>query len=302
MDLQTFFFFLFFFRQEVNSNPPDLRQIEEMAWYQRMGINVSRMIMLVESKPQIWDTADEGYSDRDVKADAWLSVCSGMYPDWDTATAARQNEILKDVKNRWRSVRDRYKKHEKECEKSGSSPSKKKCPYAEELAFIRSGRQLRPTSGNVQPSQSASQETSEESGQQATQLSADIEINAGTPTLDDSRLSAPDSDPNCVSIEALGQTASASRPGTHREPSCEPAGRSVVTRGRKKKKSLMQPKKQWHCCAALTRKTNGIRWVRQWRHASVSYPQSVNGQYRQLFMLLWRSLRLHALSPTHARL
>ncbi|KAG9461605.1 hypothetical protein GDO78_016276 [Eleutherodactylus coqui] len=66
-----------------------------------------------------------------------------MYPDWDNATAALQSEILNDVKNRWRSVRDRFKKYEKDCEKSGSSPSKKKCAYCDELAFLRSGRELR---------------------------------------------------------------------------------------------------------------------------------------------------------------
>ncbi|XP_066430802.1 vomeronasal type-2 receptor 116-like [Eleutherodactylus coqui] len=42
----------------------------KMAWYQRMWINVDRMITLVESRPEIWDPAEPGYSDRDIKADA----------------------------------------------------------------------------------------------------------------------------------------------------------------------------------------------------------------------------------------
>ncbi|XP_066433956.1 uncharacterized protein [Eleutherodactylus coqui] len=211
-----------------------------MAWYQRMGINAGRMILLVESKPQIWDPAEPGYSDRDIKADAWIVVCSGMYPDWYSATATVQSEILKDVKNRWRSVRDRFKKHEKECEKSVSPPSKKKCPHHDVLLFLRTSRELRPSSGNIMAAPAAVEITSGDT-ERPEQESRDAEPREGTPTLDDSQRSTHDLYPTSVTPEVGEQnvsrsssTSTGSRAGSSREVSSERTSRSVAGRPRRK--------------------------------------------------------------------
>ncbi|XP_066448385.1 uncharacterized protein [Eleutherodactylus coqui] len=214
--------------------------IGSMAWYQRMGINVARMITLVESRPEIWDPAETGYSDRDLKADAWLSVCTGMYPDWDSGTAALHSEILKDVKNRWWSVRDRYKKHEKDCEKSGMSPSQKKCPYQEQLRFLRTSRVLRASSGNIgaaPPTDTTASPDKDGPGQEP----CDDESREGTPALEDSQRSTPDLNPTSVSPEVGEQivscgntTAPASRACVSRVVTSARASRSVAAGPRRK--------------------------------------------------------------------
>ncbi|KAG9460782.1 hypothetical protein GDO78_019593, partial [Eleutherodactylus coqui] len=165
--------------------------------------------MQAESRPEIWDPAEPGYSDRDIKADAWNAVCTGMYPDWDSATAATQSEILKDIKNRWRSVRDHYKKHEKECEKSGMSPSKKKCPNQEILHFLRTSRALHPSSGNITAAPpTVETATADTEGQE--EESRDDDIREGTPTLEDSQRSTPDLSRTSVTPEVVEQNVSRS--------------------------------------------------------------------------------------------
>ncbi|CAJ0947971.1 unnamed protein product, partial [Ranitomeya imitator] len=52
-----------------------------------------------------------------------------------------------DVKKRWRSVTDRLVKAHRTG--SGSSPSKRRVPFAEQLQFILTSRNLRLTEGNV---------------------------------------------------------------------------------------------------------------------------------------------------------
>ncbi|XP_066458146.1 uncharacterized protein [Eleutherodactylus coqui] len=261
-----------------------------MAWYQRMGINVVRMITLVESRPEIWDPAEPGYSDRDLKADAWLAVCTGMYPDWDSATAAVHSEILKDVKNRWRSVRDRYKKHEKDCEKSGMSPSEKKCPHQEVLHFLRTSQALRASSGNITaapPTVTTASPDKDGPGQE----SRDDEQREGTPALEDSQRSMPDLNPTSVTPEvgeqsvSCGNTTAPARRACHsREVSSERTSRSVAARPRRKNNkpdatqealSLLQRSEtedQWDTMGnAIASRIRELSSERQWTIPPVVY-------------------------------
>ncbi|XP_069604996.1 uncharacterized protein [Ranitomeya imitator] len=72
-----------------------------------------------------------------------------MFPDWDRYPGATQQKIDKDVRQRWRSIRDRFTQFLNDCSKSGSSPSKTKFPFSEELQFIVTSRTLRKTEGNM---------------------------------------------------------------------------------------------------------------------------------------------------------
>ncbi|XP_075693042.1 uncharacterized protein LOC142660326 [Rhinoderma darwinii] len=63
-----------------------------------------------------------------------------------------QGVIENDVRNRWRTVRDRFRKQVSKTPASGSSPSRGRgIAYYEELAFLIPCRELRRTSGNVPP-------------------------------------------------------------------------------------------------------------------------------------------------------
>ncbi|CAJ0922709.1 unnamed protein product [Ranitomeya imitator] len=73
-------------------------------------------------------------------------------PEAAACTAHRRQDYkgpskVDDVKKRWRSVTDRLVKAQRT--ESGSSPSKKRVPFAEQLQFILTSRNLRRTEGNV---------------------------------------------------------------------------------------------------------------------------------------------------------
>ncbi|XP_066454896.1 uncharacterized protein [Eleutherodactylus coqui] len=213
-----------------------------------------------------------------------------MYPNWDSATAAVHSEILKDVKNRWRFVRDRYKKHEKDCEKSGMSPSEKKCPHQEILHFLRTSRALRASSGNITaapPTVTTASPDTDGPGQE----SQDDEPREGTPALEDSQCSTPDLYPTSVTPEVGEQnvscgstTAPASRACRSREVSSERTSRSVAAHPRRKNNkqdatqealSLLrrsETEDQWDTMgAAIASRLHELSSERQWTIPPVLY-------------------------------
>ncbi|XP_073537043.1 uncharacterized protein [Phyllobates terribilis] len=119
-----------------------------VGWYKLMNLNVGFMISVIEKYPEIWDRASDCYKDKQRKKDAWTSVLREIYPQWINEDRDAQEEIMCDVKSRWRSVTDRLVKYHQSV-KSGASPRKRKLPYADELAFMLSSRSLRRTEGNI---------------------------------------------------------------------------------------------------------------------------------------------------------
>ncbi|XP_069624132.1 uncharacterized protein [Ranitomeya imitator] len=120
-----------------------------MEAYRRMGIDVGRLIDLVRDYPALWDPADESYKDKYFRELAWTKIVRDLIPDLDKYPGSTQQQIDNDVRKRWRSIRDRFTKFLNECSKSGSSPSKSKFPFSEELQFLVSSRTLRKTEGNM---------------------------------------------------------------------------------------------------------------------------------------------------------
>ncbi|XP_073540558.1 uncharacterized protein [Phyllobates terribilis] len=102
----------------------------------------------IEKYPEIWDRASDLYKDKQRKKDAWASVLREIYTQWVNEDRDAQEEIMCDVKSRWRSVTDRLVKYHQSV-KSGASPRKRKVPYADELAFMLTSRSLRRTEGNI---------------------------------------------------------------------------------------------------------------------------------------------------------
>ncbi|XP_073501375.1 uncharacterized protein [Phyllobates terribilis] len=102
----------------------------------------------IEKYPEIWNRASDCYKDKQKKKDAWASVLREIYPQWVNADHDAQEEIMCDVKSRWRSVTDRLVKYHQSV-KSGASPRKRKVPYADELAFMLTSRSLRRTEGKI---------------------------------------------------------------------------------------------------------------------------------------------------------
>ncbi|XP_069615900.1 uncharacterized protein [Ranitomeya imitator] len=109
----------------------------------------SGFLVQVRDIPCIWDAADVSYKDKYFRDHCWTKIVRDLYPEWDSLSIANQLEIEKNVKQRWRSVRDRYNKFINTCDRSGSSPSRITFPFYDELQFLLTSRTLRRTEGNL---------------------------------------------------------------------------------------------------------------------------------------------------------
>ncbi|XP_073446731.1 uncharacterized protein [Dendrobates tinctorius] len=101
----------------------------------------------IEKHPEVWDRASAAYKGSYNKRDAWPAIVTEIYPRWPDLPRAGQKQIMDDVKNRWRSITDRLVKSMKT--PSGSSPPRKKVPYADQLQFILTSRNVRRMDGNI---------------------------------------------------------------------------------------------------------------------------------------------------------
>ncbi|CAJ0950045.1 unnamed protein product [Ranitomeya imitator] len=103
-------------------------------------------------RPPFWNMAAPGGKKTDGPRQDRICVTGRIGTDFHDAYAVSQVGkglrgvllTVEDVKKRWRSVTDRLIKAE-----SGSSPSKKRVPFADQLQFILTSRNLRRTEGNV---------------------------------------------------------------------------------------------------------------------------------------------------------
>ncbi|KAM4039844.1 uncharacterized protein ACNLHF_017824 [Anomaloglossus baeobatrachus] len=120
-----------------------------MAWFQRMKIDVGKLISMVESMPCLWDPTCPDYMQKTKRMDCWGTICAELFPQWHEADAALQHRIELDVRKRWRSVKDRFHKIRNEGMKSGSSPKKPNFIYYDDLSFLCTSRKNRETSGNL---------------------------------------------------------------------------------------------------------------------------------------------------------
>ncbi|XP_077125293.1 uncharacterized protein LOC143782070 [Ranitomeya variabilis] len=116
-----------------------------MECYDRMSLDVVQMISVIEKHPEVWDRSHENY--KGSKRDAWPKIVTTLFPEWPNLPKQWQTTILGDVRKRWRSVTDRFMKSLKT--PSGSSPPRKRVPYADQLQFILGSRSLRRTESNV---------------------------------------------------------------------------------------------------------------------------------------------------------
>ncbi|KAM4043275.1 uncharacterized protein ACNLHF_013638 isoform 1-T2 [Anomaloglossus baeobatrachus] len=121
--------------EESGGRRRGLRFKKDVTWYHRMGIDVKRLIELVETMPILWDSTTAGYNDRQRRNVCWTDICKELYPLWDEADCTCQLIIDRDVRKRWRSVRDRFNKCMLFASRHGFSTPPKKCPFFDQLQF-----------------------------------------------------------------------------------------------------------------------------------------------------------------------
>ncbi|XP_044141573.1 leucine-rich repeat extensin-like protein 5 [Bufo gargarizans] len=114
-------------------------------------MDVGRLIVLVQDRPCIWDTRSDDYHDRYKKDQAWVEISKELFESiWEKTHGKSRQNLVDDVKNRWRSCRDQFRKEMLLHARSGSGASKKR-PYMfkNQLMFLREVMELRPTEDNL---------------------------------------------------------------------------------------------------------------------------------------------------------
>ncbi|KAM4032312.1 uncharacterized protein ACNLHF_019605 isoform 1-T3 [Anomaloglossus baeobatrachus] len=114
----------------------------------KMQLKVKELISAVRSHPVLWDPSDRGYSDRQKKADAWLSVCCCLYPDWDDLDNRDKGILDNEVRKRWRSARDQFRREIVQGQNGLAPPSKRPYIHLEELMFLIPVLDIRPANLN----------------------------------------------------------------------------------------------------------------------------------------------------------
>ncbi|XP_044141669.1 uncharacterized protein LOC122931660 [Bufo gargarizans] len=117
--------------------------------------NVDKLIILVQERPELWDTRSSAYQDRVRKEISWEKVARRLKPrEWDKEDNRGRAELVKNVKVRWNSCRDQFRRELNEKGRSGEGTSKKRpYIYTQQLSFLRPVMELRPTVDNLEESE-----------------------------------------------------------------------------------------------------------------------------------------------------
>lgn len=93
------------------------------------------LVREVKSRPLLWDTSHPFYKDKLRRAQSWKEIIQAVYPG--TVGRVAEGKRLRDLMNRWKSLRDSYSKHLKRVRLYGKdSHMTKPYVFASKLSFL----------------------------------------------------------------------------------------------------------------------------------------------------------------------
>lgn len=99
--------------------------------------DTERFIEEIERRPAIYDVNRGEYNDRNAKMTAWDEVCQVMVPNWARLTDEERNVEEKNLRGKWRNIRDYFMKELKLQKTPGPIGRKrKKYMYFDRLLFL----------------------------------------------------------------------------------------------------------------------------------------------------------------------
>ncbi|XP_044133001.1 ataxin-2-like protein [Bufo gargarizans] len=128
--------------------------------------DVEKLISLVQERPELWDTRQNSYIDRQKKDASWEQVARSMRrSEWAKADSRGRAELVKQTKTRWASCRDQFRRELSSKGRSGEGSSRKRpYIYTAQLQFLRPVMELRPTVDSLDPSHDSESSGSETPG------------------------------------------------------------------------------------------------------------------------------------------
>ncbi|XP_032664068.1 uncharacterized protein LOC116840870 isoform X2 [Odontomachus brunneus] len=101
--------------------------------------DTEKFIEEIERRPAIYDVSRGEYNDRNAKMNAWDEVCQVMVPNWARLTDEERNVEEKNLRGKWRNIRDYFMKELKLQKSQQTGPAgrkRKKYMYFDRLMFL----------------------------------------------------------------------------------------------------------------------------------------------------------------------
>ncbi|XP_075190099.1 uncharacterized protein LOC142290037 [Anomaloglossus baeobatrachus] len=109
--------------------------------------NIDLLIDEVREREPLWNMGDRRHADSVVTRRLWEEVCREVVTGWEDLNPRAQNRARQKVQNRWRSIRERFKKelNKEMLAPSGSGGRVSRYKYFRVLAFLRTTMAYRST-------------------------------------------------------------------------------------------------------------------------------------------------------------
>ncbi|XP_063234480.1 uncharacterized protein LOC134537693 [Bacillus rossius redtenbacheri] len=112
--------------------------------------DMDKFIECIHGKPALWEKRAKEYFDKNCRERSWDEVGETMYETWLDLEPAEREEKVKEMKNKWRRIRDNFHKFLNQGKSCDAAPKKKKkYIYADALQFLLDSMEERTTMGNV---------------------------------------------------------------------------------------------------------------------------------------------------------
>lgn len=105
-----------------------------------------KFIQCIEEHPSIWNKNYKGYNDRKIRENSWYAVGEVMFDQWDEMLDDERQEQVKEMKSKWRHMRDCFGKYVNQGKNGDSTLKRKKYVYADLLSFLHQTLNSKPTS------------------------------------------------------------------------------------------------------------------------------------------------------------
>ncbi|XP_069606632.1 uncharacterized protein [Ranitomeya imitator] len=71
-------------------------------------LNIDMMVASIEARGPLWDSRDPRHTDQGILRRLWIEVAQSLWDGFDSASPKAKTSFLKQLKTRWRSMKDRF--------------------------------------------------------------------------------------------------------------------------------------------------------------------------------------------------
>ncbi|KAK9880750.1 hypothetical protein WA026_013073 [Henosepilachna vigintioctopunctata] len=97
--------------------------------------DVEKFIKCIQCRPALWDKSVEEYANKNSRDKLWSEIGEINFDNWHTFQYCEKIHKVREMKNKWRNIRDNYRKYLNQ-EKISEVPKRRKYLYADHLSFL----------------------------------------------------------------------------------------------------------------------------------------------------------------------